>query len=659
LGNLSAGNLSITQIEINRINTPKIIVGNPGGYPSDTGRIQTSANLSFANFSEGVELNSANVIDIRHNVASNGGIYLKANGLNVGAPISSSSGGVTIESRAGVLLNLGDGTDTVSGNMGLSQSEISNISFASSQNLTMIAGSIYNSDPITFTGNVALKSVAFDISQGGAGNLISLGNTTLTATGNIVLANATNDLACLTVTGSNITIADANNMTIGAYGISGKGNITLSAQNLMISGPINANGGNNTVTLLPTNGTAVNLGTKSAGVFGLSQADLSNITAYMLTIGNSSTGSVTVSTNLSWSSNMTLDSGQTISGTLSNFNRTFTQGSNVITATGTITVLGAVSGTQVTNANDSGNGSLRDVIANATGNATITFSSSLLGSTILLTSPIVINDSTGTITINGLGATQLTISGGNTTGLFEIRTPTVMQNLSIMYGNGANLTNGGAIFVNGTSLTLNNTSISNSTATNGGAIYVEATGQNLTINNSFIGFNNASNGGGFYVANGSLVVNTSTIAYNNASVDGGGIFGPSLSINKSTIAFNSAPNGNGGGLISTNPIYSMSSIIANNTANVSNNVNGSIFANYSLSNDWQNANSPGSPGNLTGDPMFGVLGLNGGTTRNISIANSTSPAVTGGSNAVLGTTDQRGFTFESNGIGAFAYQSTI
>ncbi|MFM7319032.1 MAG: hypothetical protein ACKO5E_18960, partial [bacterium] len=362
--------------------------------------------------------------------------------------ISSSSGGVTIESGAGVLLNLGDGTDTVSGNMGLSQSEISNISFASSQNLTMIAGSIYNSDPITFTGNVALKSVAFDISQGGAGNLISLGNTTLIATGNIVLAKATNDLACLTVTGRNITIADANNMNL--VQVSSTGNVILQAQNLMISGPINANGGNNTVTLLPTNSTAVNLGTKSAGVFGLTQAELNLVSASTLNIGNSSTGSVTVSTNLSWSSNMTLDSGQTISGTLSNFNRTFTQGSNVITANGTITVLGAVSGTQVTNANDSGNGSLRQILAdaaNTTGPDTITFSSSLLGSTILLTSPIVINDSNGTITINGLGATQLTISGGNTTGLFEIRTPTVMQNLSLMYGNGANLTNGGAIFV--------------------------------------------------------------------------------------------------------------------------------------------------------------------------------------------------------------------
>ena len=81
-----------------------------------------------------------------------------------------------------------------------------------------------------------------------------------------------------------------------------------------------------------------------------------------------------------------------------------------------VTIKAPVAAVIVTNTADSGAGSLRDAVANAAG-APIQFDRSLNGSTISLQSPINVSVAGG-VTIQGPGASQLTIDGGNAVGLF-------------------------------------------------------------------------------------------------------------------------------------------------------------------------------------------------------------------------------------------------
>src|SRR6516225_3043478 len=80
----------------------------------------------------------------------------------------------------------------------------------------------------------------------------------------------------------------------------------------------------------------------------------------------------------------------------------------------------------VTSATDSGPGSLRDTIAAAHSGDTIVFDPSLDGQTIILTSgEVAFNQS---LSIRGLGADHLTISGNGTSRVFDLT------------GSGANIT---------------------------------------------------------------------------------------------------------------------------------------------------------------------------------------------------------------------------
>ncbi|MEP6515906.1 DUF4347 domain-containing protein, partial [Microcoleus vaginatus] len=88
----------------------------------------------------------------------------------------------------------------------------------------------------------------------------------------------------------------------------------------------------------------------------------------------------------------------------------------------------------VTNNNDSGPGSLRDAIASAAADDTIEFASTLASQTITLTSgQLVINKN---LTIDAVGAANLTISGNNTSRVIrtEGATNVTLKNLIIANG---------------------------------------------------------------------------------------------------------------------------------------------------------------------------------------------------------------------------------
>ncbi len=176
----------------------------------------------------------------------------------------------------------------------------------------------------------------------------------------------------------------------------------------------------------------------------------------------------------------------------------------------------------VSNADDSGTGSLRDAIELAEDGDTIVFTITA-GSIITLSSSITIDVE---LTIEG-GTSNITISGDSSSQIFIVddglsnnSIDVVIENVTLSAGSGVN---GGAIN-NSETLTLYGVEINSSEATNGGAVY--NTGD-LTVTDSTLTGNSAENGGAIYNS-GTLTVNidvgSSYITSNAATANGGAIY---------------------------------------------------------------------------------------------------------------------------------------
>ncbi len=197
----------------------------------------------------------------------------------------------------------------------------------------------------------------------------------------------------------------------------------------------------------------------------------------------------------------------------------------------------------VTNTSDSGSGSLREAIAEAGGGDTIAFDASLEGQTINLTSGAIGIDKS--LTIEGLGASLLTIDAGHNSQIFTVTEGDVSIS-GLTLANGSALENGGAINdTSGGSL-----SVSESTFTGNAAGGAGGSGD-------YSGF---GRGGAIYAAVASLVVSDSTFSNNTAggvgdegessgAGSGGAIrtSAPSFSISGSTFTGNAAGGPGGGG----------------------------------------------------------------------------------------------------------------
>ncbi|MEC4807134.1 MAG: DUF4114 domain-containing protein [Jaaginema sp. PMC 1079.18] len=197
----------------------------------------------------------------------------------------------------------------------------------------------------------------------------------------------------------------------------------------------------------------------------------------------------------------------------------------------------------VTNINDSGAGSLRDAIANAQSGDTITFSSSLANQKIALTGGSL-NINGKNLIIDGSGASGLTVSGNNTSRVFDIQgaNPNVtLKNFTIAdgkatptgtndYGHGGGIRTG-----TGATLTLDGMTFNNNYAagTGGGAVYAGYQSTNIVKNSTFTGNSTAGKqldgsvgerGGGAIAVHSesSLTVDNSTFN-NNSGINGGAI----------------------------------------------------------------------------------------------------------------------------------------
>ena len=299
--------------------------------------------------------------------------------------------------------------------------------------------------------------------------------------------------------------------------------------------------------------------------------------------------------------------------------------------------------TTVTNASDSGPGSLRWALANALANPgpdTITFDPSLSGATITLSGTqtggqLSVTD-TGGVTIDATSLPAgLTISGAaNGTDPSGHR----IFNLS---GTGASLTLKGLTLSGGTAY-------SNTQNLTGGAIYAP-TGTTLTLDRCTLSGNTASstsNGGGAIRCVGTLVMTRCTLSGNISTAAGGGaIFlnnGASGTLTHCTIAGNTAATTGGGISEGTGSLILNYCIVADNTAPSNTNINGTFTGSSNLT---------------SGDPLLAALASNGGPTQTVALL-AGSPARDAATGSPS-TSDQRGYAIINSTPDIGAYEAQL
>lgn len=204
----------------------------------------------------------------------------------------------------------------------------------------------------------------------------------------------------------------------------------------------------------------------------------------------------------------------------------------------------------VINTNDAGAGSLRQAVLDAASGDIITFSDILLSGTITLSSgEILLNTN---LTIQGPGATQLTISGNNSSRIFNIPDVTpdpiiTITGLSLSNGNVSG--NGGGIYNSSNNLTLENCTFTANIASSYGGGVFNYKSSPMIISCTFTN-NQSKYGSGIhnYYSSTSSTITSCTFNDNNATQSGGGIENISSSPNITGCTFtgNTATSSGGG-----------------------------------------------------------------------------------------------------------------
>lgn len=354
------------------------------------------------------------------------------------------------------------------------------------------------------------------------------------------------------------------------------------------------------------------------------------------------------------------------------------------------------SGTTVTNTNNSGDGSLRQAIANSQAGDTIDFNLSYPATIALSTASVgdfalQINHD---LTIRGPGANNLAISGGGTLQIFSVSSGQTLSMSGLTIENsGAGNGNGGGFFNTGT-LNLNDCVISNNQSTQGAAINNQQ-GAILNLKNSTVAGNSgAVQGAGLFNA-GTATVSNSTFSGNTALGAAAilNVTNATLTIVNSTFSGNQGTSGPGA-LESGGTMHLSNTTFANNAAGTASGAGaiqvdsgaltakgtliakGSLGSNciyqvavtsqgYNLSDDTSCSSGFSDANDLNDTPAgldSGGLKDNGGPTQTVALlANSASfdAIPTASCTDVDGntlTTDQRGTTRPQQGgcdIGAY------
>ncbi len=285
----------------------------------------------------------------------------------------------------------------------------------------------------------------------------------------------------------------------------------------------------------------------------------------------------------------------------------------------------------VSNANDTGAGSLRQAIFDVCVAGTINFANNYQ---IYLNTTLQLGKH---LTIDGTGRSIVLSGDSNNDG---------SRNLRII---DINMT---------TNITLTHLTLENGTATDGGAIRNFG---NLTIRNSVLSNNNAAaSGGAIFADTGLINIQQTTFLSNTAGINGGAIWteGNTATLLNSTIVGNTATNG--GGLA----IFNATANLVHTTFSNNSATNGAdVRSQFSTLNSYNSilANSRSGPncsGNFTintnsliedgscaaslkGDPLLAPLANYGGATKTLGLLPG-SIAIDAGNASVCAANDQRG-----------------
>ena len=353
--------------------------------------------------------------------------------------------------------------------------------------------------------------------------------------------------------------------------------------------------------------------------------------------------------------------------------------------TATATPAGAEITQVVTNCNDSGPGSLRQAVLDASPGDAIIFSS-LSCSMITLASTI---DVTTSMSIYGPGASALAVSGNGSVQDFNVAfgITVSISGLTIEGGNALdggginddgtlNVVNstlsdnsavgadaeGGGIFIEGGAVTVTDSTFTGNSAEEGAAIWDDGNPVSgsvlgsLTITNSTLSDNNASGAGGAVeTVEGVVTIEASTLSGNTATVSGGAINseGGTVTIEDSTLSGNSATADGGGGVYNFGgSLVVNSSTLASNSAGY-----GGTIANYgSAATQDMIANS--TLANNTAATAGDGGGVNNGTGATVTTL-ATIIANNGSGLDCTGTVTDLGFNLDDDGSCGFTASTSV
>ena len=219
----------------------------------------------------------------------------------------------------------------------------------------------------------------------------------------------------------------------------------------------------------------------------------------------------------------------------------------------------------VTSPANAGPGSLRRAVDAVADNGTVTFDPSLAGATIRLQGPLVISGKT--VTIRGLAAPGLRVSGGGTTRVFIIDPGARLNVRDLTIADGFGFELAGGVLNNGT-LDMDHCVVANNLVTTsgvdfwkGGAGVYNGAGSTFRLTNSTVRNNTTTgaDGGGIYAFFGATVeIENSTVSGNVASNVGGGIrMLGNATLRNSTLSGNSSLGWHGSAVFHTDGVMNL------------------------------------------------------------------------------------------------------
>ncbi|MCX7417987.1 MAG: hypothetical protein NT013_00410, partial [Planctomycetia bacterium] len=299
----AAGDILVTSGGIvNRFGTGKIdVVTSSGAVTIESTGLQSKGNvtvqgtglISVRNSGISVIGSTAATVSV---TTSAGGIAVSSSGiqgkgditLSAAGDITSADGGISNSSGIGKISITTTGGGISSSGSGIQST--GDISLSAAGNVSVINGGAVNTSG---TGKIDVTTTVGTVTISGSG-LQSKGNITVSAPGAISISQGGVGVGSSDAATISISSTGASGSITSGANITGKGNVTLTANQVQLGRTVSASNGS--VTIKPsTNATAINLGTETEGQLSLTDAELDFITSSTVVIGSANSGAITIS----------------------------------------------------------------------------------------------------------------------------------------------------------------------------------------------------------------------------------------------------------------------------------------------------------------------------------------------------------------------------